>query len=375
MVVALRVGVAARHQRIGHHRRFVPLVGRRTVPRVGIVEEVAALERHLVTLAPRVGVVHAEGVDRGHTALRTHHVLAHAAPASATAARDAQDVLEREVLLVDVVEQPDERNTAVAREDVGIAARQVLELVFGGRLGIVTESGVELSELSLAHSGFGDDIEGLVPFAVVHTRELRGIGELVVDLHAVDSLGRQRLDRRGDVLAEELLAVDEDLLDLLALGLNHAVRHGNTRHLLQQPLHVGIVRHLECPGVVAHRIALLRRPHGLHLLDHRFDLYAGLEFQRPEVQARGREPEGRIEVVVADKRHRKGIFAVGQRGDRRRAPVARRKTLFLLRSAGRSHGQHRSHDTVSGLRIDDRGRHAALLGKRRHGKQRQQGRQ
>ena len=75
---------------------------------IGVVEEIAALERHLIALAPRIGVVDADGVDRRHAALRAHHVIAHAAATSATAARDAQNVLEREILLVDVVEQVDE---------------------------------------------------------------------------------------------------------------------------------------------------------------------------------------------------------------------------------------------------------------------------
>ena len=373
VVVTPRIGVAARHQRVERHRRLVPLVDRREVPRVGIVEEVAALDRHLVAFAPRVGVVHAEGVDRGHAALRTHHVLAHAAAATASAARDAQNILEREVLLVDVVEQADQRDAGVAREDVGVTAGQVLEPILGGRLGVVAESGIELSELPLPHAGFRDDVERLVSLAVVHAREFGRIGELVIDLHPVDGLGRQRLDRRGDILAEELLAVDEDLLDLLALRLDHAVRHGDAGHLFQQSLHVGVVRHLERPGVVAHRIALLRRPHGLHLLDHRLDLHARFEAQRAEIQTRGRQPERRVEVIVPDERYRQGIFPVGERGDRRGTLVPRRKALFLVRRLRRSNRQHGADDAVPGFRIDDRRCHAALLGEGCGREERQQG--
>ena len=108
MVVALRVGIAVGHQRVETHRGLVPLLHRRTVLGIGVVEEIAALERHLIALAPRIGVVDADGVDRRHAALRAHHVIAHAAATSATAARDAQNVLEREILLVDVVEQANE---------------------------------------------------------------------------------------------------------------------------------------------------------------------------------------------------------------------------------------------------------------------------
>ena len=108
MVVGLRIRIAARREGVHRHGGFIPLVHRGLVLRIGIVEEIAALERHLVAFAPCVGVVDADGVDRRHAALRAHHVIAHAAATSATAARDAQNVLEREILLVDVVEQADE---------------------------------------------------------------------------------------------------------------------------------------------------------------------------------------------------------------------------------------------------------------------------
>ena len=82
----------------------------------------------------------------------------------------------------------------------------------------------------------GDDVERLITLAVVHAREFGGIAQFVVDLNAVDGLCRQRLDGRRHVLAEEFLAVDEDLFDRLALCLDRTVAHGDARHLLQQAL-------------------------------------------------------------------------------------------------------------------------------------------
>ena len=332
VVVALRVGIAVGHQRIETHRSLVPLFHRRTVLGIGVVEEIAALERHLVALAPRVGVVDADGVDRRHAALRTHHVLAHAAAASAaSAARNAQNVLEREILLVDVVEQPDERNAAVAAEYVGIAAGDVFEFVLGLGVGIVSESGVELAELPLPHTRTGDDVERLVALAVVHARKFGRVGEFVIDLHAIDGLGRKRFDGRGDILAEELFAIDEDLLDRFALRLDRTVGDGDAGHFFQQSFDIGVGDDLERSGVIAHRIAFLRGAQRLGLLDDRLDLHARFEFQHAEVEFRGRNPERRVKVVVADERYRKFVFSVSERRHGNRAFECRGEALLLLR--------------------------------------------
>ena len=117
-----------------------------------------------------------------------------------------------------------------------------------------------------------DDVDGLVSLAVIHTRELGIVAQLVVYLDALHGLRRQRLDCRRYILAEELLAVDEDLLDLLALSLDRAVGDGYARHLLQQSLHIGVGRNLEGIGIIAHRIALLRGAYGLDLLNDGLDL-------------------------------------------------------------------------------------------------------
>ncbi len=372
VVIGPRVGVADRREGVGHHGRLVPLVDRLRVAGVGVVKEVAALHRHLVALAPRVGEVHAEGVDARHAALRAHHILAHAARTAAApaATRDIEDVLEREVLLVDVVEQADERDARVALKDVDVAAGDVFVLRLGLRVGVVTVTGVELAELPLAHVGVGDDVDGLITLAVVHARELGGVRELVVDLHAVDGLRRQRLDGRGHVLAEELLAVDKDLLDLLALRLHRAVGHGDAGHLLEQPLHVGVAGHLEGPGVVAHRVTLLRGAQ-LGLLDHRFDPQALLELQGAQVEFRCSDAELRFVGLVAQEADLQRIVAVGERRYRKGARIGRQQLLGFVGSFGRGDRHHGAGDPLPGTRIDDLGREgSALLRENRRRKER-----
>ena len=374
MVVRLRVGVSARRKGVDAGG-FVPFFHGRSVRRAGVVEEVAALERHLVALAPRVRIVDADGVDRRHAALRPHHILAYAAAASAARiARHAQNVFEREVLLVDVVEKADHRNAAAAVENIDVAARQILQLVFGLGIRIVAQPGVEFSELALAHVRVGDDVDGLVALAVVHARKFGRIAQFVVHLDAVDGLCRQRLDGRGDIFAEELLAVDENLLHLLALRLDRTVVHRDAGHLLQQPFHIGIGNHLERAGVVAHRVAFLRRAQGLGFLDHGFDAHARLEPDFAQALPGGLHPEGRFVGVIAEKRHRQAVFAVGQRRNRNTAFVGRREVLFLVRRSDGSHRQHGAGHRFSGLVVENRCRdRASLLSGRRQGNEHKQG--
>ena len=368
VVIRLGIRVAARRERIHGHRRLVPFVDRRTVSRVGIVEEIAALKRHLIALAPRIGVVYADGVHRRHAALGAHHILAHAAAASAPrTARNAQNILEREVLLVDVVEQADDRHAAAAAEDIGVAAHDVFVLGFGLGVGVVTVTGIELAELPLTHVGVRNNVEGLVALAVVHARKFGRVAQLVIDLHTVHGLRRKRLDGRRHVLAEELLAVDENLLDLLALRLDRTVRHGDAGHLLQQPLDVGVVGDLEGSGVVTYRIALLRGAQRLGLLDDRFDLHAGLEFDPADVLFAGRHPEGGFVIVVTEEGDGESVFVVGQRRNRHGAFIAGSEILFLIRSLDRSDLQHGSGNAFAGIGVKHRSADRTLLGECGHG--------
>ena len=152
------------------------------------------------------------------------------------------------------------------------------------RIGLVPVSGIEFSELTLTHVGFRNDIERLVAFPVIHTGEFGGIAQFVIDLDPIDGLGRQGLDCGGNIFAEKLLAIDKDLLDGLTLCLDLAVRYGNAGHFLEQPLHVGIGRHLESIGIIADGISLLRGSERLYLFYDSIDLHSLLAKFDPAVK-------------------------------------------------------------------------------------------
>ena len=365
VVIRLRIGISARGECIDIGR-FIPPVCGRPVFRIGVVEEIATLKRHLVAFSPRIGIIQTESVHRCHAALRTGHELTDAAATSATATRNAQNILEREILLVDVVEQPDERNPTVTTENIGITSGHVLEFVFGFRIGIVTESGIKPTELSLTHTGTGHDIQCLVAFAVIHARELGRIAQLVVDFDSLDRLGRQRLDGRRDIFTEKLLPVDIDFLDLLALRFDRTVVYGDTGHLLQKALDIGIVRHFESRGIVAYRIAFLRGAHLLHLLDNGFDAHTGLQFQFAEILLCRCNTKFSLEIVIAQKLHRKRIGPISQRWNGHDTRIGRCEILFLLRIGRRYQCHDRTGNAFARIAIDDSSRNPSLLGPCRH---------
>ena len=173
----------------------------------------------------------------------------------------------------------------------------------------------------------------------------------------------------------EVILRDGRLESYRLLKDGEEVLTGDAGHLLQQPFDIGVGHDLERSGIVAHRVALLRGAQRLGLLDDRFDLHARLEFQQSEADLRSRDPEGRVEVVVAQESPRKRIFAVGERRNRHRALEGRGEILFLLRGFHRRERQHRSDDALPGVGVDDRGCDAAPLGECRGGEKRQQGSQ
>ena len=82
----------------------------------------------------------------------TNHILSHAtaeataAMSSAGIARNTQNILERKVLLIDVVKKTDQRQTAGAAEKIDVAADHILVFGFGFRVGVVTVTGICLTE-------------------------------------------------------------------------------------------------------------------------------------------------------------------------------------------------------------------------------------
>ena len=228
--------------------------------------------------------------------------------------------------------------------------------------GLVAVAGVELAEEALTHGLVRDDVDGLVSLSVIHARELGVVAQLVVHLDALYGLCGQRVERRGHILAEELLAVDEYLLHGLALSLDRTVGDRYTRHLLQQALHVGIIGHLEGFGVVAHRIALLRGAYRLHLLDYGLDLGGRLrELEGSQILRRGRHGDLLREVVVSEERYGQVVFAALKSGDIGLAVEARSVILGIGAAVGEFEFDDRTRNALLCLGVDDGHRNLAVL--------------
>ena len=256
---------------------------------------------------------------------------------ASTATRNTQNILKREVLLVDIIEECQHRQTATAIEEVDITSGKVFHPILGSILGIVAQTGIDLTKLTLTHMAMGNDVQGFVALAIIHARKLGCIREFVVNLDTIHGFGRQRFDSRRYILAKELLAIDENLLDLFALGLHLTIRDRNTRHLLQQAFDIGIIGHLEGSGIVTDCIAFLRCTNRLGLLDHRFNRHTGFEFQTTQIKGRLFYLEFRFQVIISQKRHYQRVLAIGQRTDSNRTLIARRKVLCSFRCSHRSH--------------------------------------
>ena len=187
VVVVLGVRVTRLVEGIDRRRSLVPLLEARVVHRICIVEEVATLEGHLLALAPDARIVQAQSIYRCNTSLRTNHILANATTAAATARR-TENILEREVLLVDIIEQTQCRYTVVAVEDIDVTACQILMLCDCIFVVVVAITCIELTKLTLTHMLVSHNVQRLVAFAVVHTRELGLIAQLVIHLDAINRL-------------------------------------------------------------------------------------------------------------------------------------------------------------------------------------------
>ncbi len=199
------------------------------------VEERAAREAQLAA-REHVGVVDAERGRRRDAVLLVLEQAAHvaaaasapatsAAPSSAAARGDPGEVFGGEVLLVHVVRQGHDGEAPVAVEDRRVAAREVLTLR--------ASAGVGAAKLAVLHPGARHDVDRLLRVAVVEAGEARLLALAVEDLHLLDHLGRERVERRLHVGPEELAPVHEHAADGLALGRDRPVldRHAGQLRL------------------------------------------------------------------------------------------------------------------------------------------------
>lgn len=122
---------------------------------------------------------------------------------------------------------------------------------------------------------------------------------LVVDYEILDSVGGQVLKSHFGITLEEVLAVDEQFVDLAAVHLYHAVRRDRgARELAHEGVEHRAFAELEGSGVKHHRVAL---HHHLHARagDGHFVELAGQLFLHPYgaeilgVFADGADAEGR----------------------------------------------------------------------------------
>ena len=219
------------------------------------------MELHLLASAPGVIVVHSHRIYKRDARLRSHHKLV-AASLTATSARSrvyAQQIFEREVLTVDVVEESQYGQLLFIVERIEISSCQVFRVERGVVcFGLPAQARIELSELSVAHLLFGYEVDCLVAVAIVNAREFGLVAQLVKYLDLVDNLGRNGLDSHRYIFTEELVAINKYLLHLLSLHLDFTLFNHNTRHFREQFLGFGIFGCLEGVGVVYQGVGILR---------------------------------------------------------------------------------------------------------------------
>ena len=236
------------------------------------VEEIAGAEAHLgaqgcaVVQAGAVGIADAVAVpDReiAHAAATpTASAHAHAAhtgwhaahTAETTTARTAEpnQVLAREVLLVDVVAHPEEGDAVDAFEPIDHGAG----LVTAFRC-VTAIAAVHFAENAVVAACARGDIDGFLAVAVVEAGEERLIAHAVENLHPANNFGGEGTQGGIHVVAKEFLPVYRYALYVFTLGLHLAVFGGDAGHLAYQRFSIGIAVHAVIRCVVFRGIAFL----------------------------------------------------------------------------------------------------------------------
>ena len=295
--------VVVEHQLV--RRREGLLVALAGVVVVGAVEEVAG--RDLALFAPVVAVVDAHGLHGRDAVHRADHEVLVRGPGIRFFG-GPEDVLEREVLAADVVYQPDHRDAAVVVEDIDIAPADILV-----RDAVGPEHAAESAPPLV---GKRHDVQRRDPFAGVHARELRLVALRVVDVDALDHVGRDVAHGRHHVVAEELAAVDVDALHVAALRLDRSVGDLQSGHLRNQRTGVRPERHLVGRGAVGERVAADRRAECRDFDHHVVDgLGAGHEPQRVERHGGRSDPQVGAQRVVTQRGDGQPVFAARHAGE------------------------------------------------------------
>ena len=232
---------------------------------------------------------------------------------------------------------------------------------------LISHSGIHLTKLTLAHILLGDDVDGLETLTIVHTRELGIVAQLVEYLDAIYCLGRQRLDGCVDILAEELLAIDENLLDGLTLRLYRAICDGDTWHLLQESLHIGVIRHLECTCAIAQCVTILRCAQSLGCLDHLLDALGSLlDVDFTERERCTRESKLLGYILVTDECDDHCVLTIREAWDRGETIGSRGVVTLVVGLGSRVYLDYSTWQTELSLLVNNRECDLATLSKCRN---------
>ena len=122
-----------------------------------------------------------------------------------------------------------------------VAIAEVVDHHVAGIAVVGAVARINRAEPSVVHTFLDGEVDDRLVLAVVHTRQAGQVTLAVDDLQLVDHIGGNVFRGHCGVVAEKLLAVDENLAHLLAVGGDFAVTaHLNARQTLEQVLDHGI---------------------------------------------------------------------------------------------------------------------------------------
>ena len=227
-------------------------------------------------------------------------------------------------------------------------------------VGLIAIASIYLTKDALTHVGACHDVDSLISLAIVHARELGIIRKLVKHLDTVNSLCWERVEGCRYILAKELLAINEDFFDLLALSLHLTICDGYTRHLLDEALDIGIRSHLERRSIVGYSIAILRCAQRMHLLDNSLDSHTRSKLHDAQIHCARHLYIGRI-CRIADKRHRHGVVASSKSCDGNTTAHTCCVVLAHIGIALRRKLNDSADNAILGLHIHDLSRNLSRL--------------
>ena len=122
-----------------------------------------------------------------------------------------------------------------------IAVAEVVDHQVAGVALVGAIARIDGAKPAVVHALLDGEVDDGLVIAIVHASEACQVALAVDDLELVDHVGWDILAGHGGIVAEELLAVDEDLFHFLAIGGDLAIgAHLDARQALEQVLDHGI---------------------------------------------------------------------------------------------------------------------------------------